>query len=194
MRRTGLVLAGVALVAGFSLLFVFPLREVFRTGLLQPLIETWHVIRWYVLRLPQIVLWIGLLIVAVVFLVRSLVKGLGAGPASEEVEPPAPRSPTEFERLSWLIARARHRPFSRRRLAGELVAPCVRLVAGRERLPLAEARARFEGFGWCDEPAVARFFAYRKHYRGLSRRADFEENLEKTVSFLERYQEGNRWN
>lgn len=194
MRRRGIVITAVALTVGLSVLFVFPLREAFRAGFLEPLIEAWHLARWYVLRLPQAALWIALVLVGAIFLVRMLVKGLGKGPEPRPEEPSVPRSQTEFERLSALIARARHGPFSRQRLAGELVGPCVRLIAGREGLSLTQARSRFEGFSWCDEPAVAGFFAYRRHYRGLGRRADFEGKLEKTVLFLERYQEGSRWN
>jgi len=192
-RRTILAVAAV-LTAGFSLLFVFPLREVFRAGLLEPAIEAWHLVRWYVLRLPQAALWIVLVLAGAVLLVRALVKGLGRRAKPEPVEPPPPRPPTEFERLSALIARSRRGALSRRRLAGELVAPCVRLIARREGLSVAEARLRFERFAWCDEPAVAGFFAYRRRYRGLGWRGDFEEKLEKTVSFLERYQEGSGWN
>ncbi len=189
-QQGGLLLVGLALTVGLSLLFVFPLREVFRTALLEPLIEGWHLARWYILRLPQVVLWTGFVLAAVAFLVWALLRGVGEPPSPNLPEPTSPRLPTEFERLSSLIARSRRGPFSRRRLAGELVGLCVRLIAGRDGLPLAAARARFEGFAWCDEPAVAAFFAYRRHYRGLGRRADFEEKLAKTVSFLERYQEG----
>ena len=75
-------------------------------------------------------------------------------------------------------------------MASELVSLCVRLIAQRERLPIHEARDRFESFEWCDEDGVRAFFNFRRQYYGVGRGRAFNARLRDVVSFLERYHQG----
>jgi len=189
-RRILVVAAGVVILIGITLAFLFPLRELVRTALVEPLIKGYYIASWYVRRLPQLLLWSGLSLLAALFLVRYTVRILGpfSRPRTRWTQTSTP--PSELERLTAVIERAHRYPFSRRSLSSELVRLAVRLIARREGLSLDEARERFESFAWCDDPAVEGFFRYRRHYRGFGQGADFKRKLKQTIAFFERYQKG----
>jgi len=188
-KRVLFIIVGTVLMVAITLLFLFPLRDFVRVGLVEPLITAYYIARWYLRRLPQLLLWAGLVLGATYFLFRAYYRTFP--PAKQRV---AMRRITplgsDLDRLRQTIARARKHSFSRRQIASNLVHTTVRLIARREGLSLDEARERFETFEWCDDYVVRDFFGYRRLHYGWRPGVNFSDKLQRTISFLERYQQG----
>jgi len=188
-KRALFIIVGVVLMVAITLLFLFPLRNFVRVALVEPLITAYYIARWYLHRLPQLLLWAGLVLGTSYLLFRAYYRAFP--PAKQRVA--MRRIALLGSNLDWLrqtIARARKHSFSRRQIASDLVRTAVRLIARREGLSLDEARDRFETFEWCDDCVVRDFFGYRRLHYGWRRGVDFSDKLQRTISFLERYQQG----
>ena len=192
-RKAALILLGLSLLLliGITLVFAFPLRPLFTRLVVKPLIESFLVLRWYVHRLPQLLLWIVFVIIGALVPLHMLTRDHFSKKRAKKRKYILIRSEgSELHRLTETIIRAYHRPFARRRVASKLVPLCVRLIAQRESLPLKEARERFESFQWCDNGAVKEFFNFRRQYYGLGKGRAFASRLHEVVSFLEEYHQG----
>ncbi|MEA3238351.1 MAG: hypothetical protein U9Q94_00985 [Candidatus Bipolaricaulota bacterium] len=188
----GLIVLSFALLIGLAVMFAFPLRGAFVAALVTPLIESFRVLRWYIHRISQLVLWSVLVIAGAILTLRMLTRTFPLPRASKQRRYVLVRSETasELKRLTTMINRARRHPFARRRMASSLVPLSVHLIAQRERLPLREARERFESFSWCDDDAIPAYFNFRRQYYGVGKGRVFDERQHDIVAFLERYHQG----
>ncbi|MCD5416740.1 hypothetical protein LR032_06665 [Candidatus Bipolaricaulota bacterium] len=184
------VIAFITAFAGVALLLLFPLRELVRTALLEPLITAYHIAHWYLLRLPQLLFWGAIFLFATYLLLRCYRRALGPPPPPRAQKRRAPPLLSEVAQVTLLLRRTHRHPFARRSLAGSLVKLTVRMIARREGLTLSEARERFASFTWCDDPAVEEFFRSRSPSYRWDRNADFHKKMQQTISFLERYYQG----
>jgi hypothetical protein len=188
-KRGLFIIVGAVLMVAITLLFLFPLRDFVRVGLVEPLITAYYIARWYLHRLPQLLLWVGLVLGASYFLFRAYFQAFPTAKQRVAMRRVTPLG-SDLNRLRQMILRARKHSFSRRQIASELVRTTVRLIARREGLSLDEARERFETFEWCDTYVVRDFFRYRQLHYGWRPGVDFSDKLQRTISFLERYQQG----
>ena len=188
-KRVLFIIVGAVLMVAITLLFLFPLRDFVRVGLVEPLITAYYIARWYLHRLPQLLLWAGLVLGASYFLFRTYFQAFPIAKQRVAMRRFTPLG-SDLDRLRQMILRARKHSFSRRQIASELVRTTVRLIARREGLSLDEARERFETFEWCDTYVVRDFFRYRQLHYGWRPGVDFSDKLQRTISFLERYQQG----
>ena len=184
-----LILAAIVLLA---ILFAFPLRHAFVSAVVTPLIRDALILRWYLHRISQSVLWIALVLAGSLLMLRVLLQTFPRPETSKKNRYRIVKTQEEsdLKELTETISRARRHPFARRRVASRLVSLSVRLIAQRERLSLKEARERFEAFSWCDDDAVSAFFNFRWQYYGVGLGKAFDRRLHKTVEFLERYHQG----
>ena len=177
-----------------ALLFLFSpvLRDFLKVFLLEPLITSYYVSRWYLARFPQFLLWAGLILVASAFFVRVYWRVFrnSSLPSSKESKSSPKRPQGALRRLTREIHAARHRPFYQRRLARRLGGVAVRMIAIKKRISLIEARTEFEREIWTENPIILSFFRHRKLRPGFASGHDFVAQLEATLSFLERYQQG----
>ena len=187
-----LIATSFVVLLGIAFSLAFPLRPLFMKFVVAPLIESFLVLRWYVHRLSQFMLWIAFVTVGALVVVYILTRDNPRRKHEKRRRYILVKSDTasDLRRLTATINRAHHRPFARRRVASELVSLCVRLIAQQERLSLAEARERFESFQWCDDNAVEKFFNFRRQYYGVGLGKAFDRRLRETVAFLERYHQG----
>jgi len=177
--------------AGFSVLFATVLRGGFRAAILAPLLQAYYLVRFYVVRLPQRLVWVVPLLSVGALLVRVAFRALGPPPKKASRRRPTNVPVDELEQLATAIDRAGYRPFCRKRVTNELAGITARMIARQERIPLAEARANLEAEKWGGDPIVQAFFRTDKKKRRRARRTvRFEEQLRRTVSFLERYSQG----
>ncbi len=188
-KRALFITVGVLLMVTITLLFIFPLRDFVRVGLVEPLITAYYIARWYLHRLPQLLLWAGLVLGASYFLFRTYFRAFPSAKERVAMRRITPLG-SDLDLLRRAIARTRKHSFSRRQIASDLVRTTVRLIARREGLSLDEARERFETFEWCNAHVVRDFFRYRRLHYGWKRGVDFSDKLQRTISFLEDYQQG----
>lgn len=191
-RKLFLIGFGCSVSVGLALVFAFPMRDAFMRLVVTPLIESFMILRWYVHRLSQLMLWVVFVIGASIIVIRSLTRAFPFPKRSPKQKYHffQPDATNDLKRLSLIISHAHHRSFARRKIASELVPLCTRIIAHRERLKLQQARERFESFQWCDDEAVQDFFDYRRQYHGLGKARDFQARLGDVISFLERYYQG----
>ncbi|HDL85189.1 MAG TPA: hypothetical protein ENH11_02495 [Candidatus Acetothermia bacterium] len=187
-----LIILSFALIVFLALLFAFPLRHVFINGIVTPLIESFLVLRWYLHRISQPVLWGVLVMAGAIVMLRILLRTFPLPRFKEKERYIIVRShrQSNLRRMITTIERAHRHPFARRKMASELVSLSVRLIAQRERLSLKEARDTFESFTWCDNDAIRAYFNFRRQYYGVGRGKAFDRRLHEIVAFLERYHQG----
>jgi len=187
-----IVILSFALLIGLAAMFAFPLRGAFMSIVVTPLIESFQVLRWYLHRISQVILWSIIVIVGGVLTLRMFARTFPLPKSEKRRKYVLVMSDTasELRRLTMTINRTRRHPFARRRMASNLVSLSVRLIAQRESLPLREARERFESFNWCDDDAVPDYFNFRRQYYGVGKSKLFNERLRATIAFLERYHQG----
>ena len=191
-RRLALFLMALSfvLLIAIAYAFSFPLRPLFTRLVVTPLIEAFLVLRWYVHRLSQVILWGAFVLAGAAIVLLVLVHRYLPERKKKQRYILIRSEGSELWRLTTAISHAHHRPFARRRVAGELVSLCVRLIAQHERLSLKEARERFESFQWCNDDEIREFFNFRRQYYGVGQGRVFEAKLRNLVSFLERYHQG----
>ncbi len=181
----------LVLATGFSVLFATVLRGGFRAAILAPLLQAFYLVRFYVVRLPQQLVWVAALLFVGALLVRVAFRALGPPPKKASRQRSADAAVDELERLAVVIDRAEYRPFYRELMTNILAAITARMIARQERIPLAEARANLAAGKWGDDPVVQAFFRTdKKKLRRSRRTVRFEEQLRRTVSSLERYSQG----
>ena len=181
----------LVLAIGFSVLFATVLRGGFRAAILAPLLQAFYLIRFYVVRLPHQLVWVAALLVVGALLARVTFRALGPPPQKASKRQSAGAAVDELERLAVVIDRAGVRPFYRELVTNVLTGIFARMIARQERIPLVEARANLAAGKWGDDPVVQAFFHIdKKKRRRTHRTVRFEEQLRRTVSFLERYSQG----
>lgn len=181
----------LVLVAGFSVLFATILRGGFRAAILAPLLQGFYLVRFYVLRLPQQLLWVVPLLLVGALLVRVAFRALGPQPRRTYQQPSTRVVVDELERLATTINYAQYRSFHRERVVNELSKITARLIARQEQIGVDEAQSRLEAGTWGDDPVVRAFFRTdKKKWRRAHRMARFDEQLRHTVHILERYSQG----
>jgi len=185
------IITVLALSTGFSVLFATLLRGGFRNAILVPLFQGFYIIRFYVVRLPQQLLWAVPLLLVGALLLSVTFRALGPPAKSTARQRPVDRTVDELERTAAAINAARYRPFYCKRVTHALEEIAVRMIARQERCPLSDARARLEGGKWGDDPIAQAFFHTDKKKRRLARRRiHFNGQLRHTVHILERYGQG----
>jgi hypothetical protein len=194
VKRRALWLTALLISLPLALLFLFSpvLRDFLKVFLLEPLITSYYVSRWYLARFPQLLLWAGLILIASAFFVRGYWRVLrSSGSPSSKASEPSSKSPKgALQKLTREIHAARHRPFYQRRLARRLTGIAVRMIARRKKISIIEARTEFERETWTEDPIILSFFRHRKLRPGFTSGHDFQAQFEATLSFLERYQQG----
>jgi len=190
--RLGTIFIGFGIFISLTLVFAFPLRTIFMRSIVTPLIDSILVLRWYVHRLPQLMLWIILIIAGSIIAMRFLTRAFPFPKRrkTQRYSFSKPDARSDLQQLCTLIDRSSHHTFARRRIASELAPLCIRLIAHRERLQLGEASKRFKSFQWCDDEAVKTFFDFRQPYHSIKKGKAFRARLDHVVSFLERYYQG----
>ena len=186
------VITLLVLAAGFSVFFATVLRGGFRAAILTPLLQGFYLVRFYVLRLPQQLLWVVPLLVVGVFLVRVAFRALGPRPRHTHLQPPTRVVVDELERLAATINHAQHSSFNQKRVVNELSKITARLIARHEQIRINDAQRCLGAGTWGDDPVVQAFFRTdKKKRRRRARRTDrFNEQLQHTVHILERYSQG----
>jgi hypothetical protein len=185
------IITVLVLSTGFSVLFVTFLRGGFRDAILVPLFQGFNIIRFYVLRLPQQLLWAVPLLLVGALLVRVTFRALGPPAKRPARKRPGDRPVNELEQMAAVINTARYRPFYRKKVADELEKIATRMIARQESCPLDDARVCLKAGEWGDDPIVQAFFRTDKKKRRLARRTNhFNDQLRHTVQILERYSQG----
>ncbi len=185
-RRLATLAAILALVAGLSLLFAFPLRPFFRDSILGPILRGWFFLRWYVGQLSQLLLWDVFVAAGGLLLLRALLRWR----VRDRPRPPArrgPRTGNELDQLAEAIRIAGRRPFFRAILERDLAATATQVVAHGERMSESSARAWLKDEGVRLQPGLGALFAEGDPGRGISGSDNLTTQLEKALSFLERY-------
>jgi len=183
-RRIATLAAALALVAGLSLLFAFPLRPFFRDSILGPILRTSYFVHWYLGRISQLLLWNVFVAAAGLLLLRSVLRGRARGlprlPARR-----ATRIENELNRLAETIRIAGHRPFFRAILQRDLSAVATQVVAHGERISESSALAWLKDVGAHERPGLAVLFAEGNVGRSISGNDNLTTQLEEALSFLE---------
>ena len=186
-RRLTLLVAAVVLTGGLSALFFLTLRGFLRESLLEPILQRWFVIRWYVGRISQALLWNVLTLGGGILLLRAVLRRRSRGPLREG-RPPSLDDPTdELDRLTRTIRLAQRRRLYRALLKRDLAGIAIRLVGRREGLSPNEAHARLLDVRLHGKLGVAAFFADQNLEQMGFLDTSFTRNLDETLSFLEGY-------
>ena len=186
--RFAVPVAITAFVAALTLLLLYdpPLRR----ALLDPIVWMANDIRNGLAKLPQALLWaIALLIGCAILLVawRRLLRGDRRAPKQRPAPMVRPHNANAVAALARDLRRARRHHVSRVRVVRELTVLAIRLIAQREGIPLEEARTRIRSGHWPDDPEIQRFFALRRDGAEAVRKHGFDDAVEATLAFLDRY-------
>ncbi len=195
MRRTRLLIVSAAVLAVIILaivLYVFYTDELL-THVVRPAIQAYYIGRYYLEFIPQLFLWLVPPVVVAVLLIRRMNRQARQERSRRVrrrfVSPVAPGE-GELAQLDRQIARAHHSRFARVRLSRSLMEIAARLIAGRERVPLSEARAKLADGYWRDAHGVHHFLVPRRHYTAQQSGQEFEAMLRRTVEHLEAFDRG----
>jgi len=187
--RFAVPIAVTAFVVALTLLLLYnpPLRRV----LLDPIVWMANDIRNGLAKLPQALLWaVALLIGCAILLVawRKLLRGDRGAPKQQRLTPPVrPHNANAVAALARDLRRARRHHVSRVRVVRELTVLAIRMIAKREGIPLDEARTKIRSGQWPDDPEIRRFFALRRDGAEAIRKHGFDDAVEATLAFLDRY-------
>ena len=196
MKKRVLWITAFAISLPIALVFLFspPLKEFLRAFLLEPLIRSFYIFRWYLARFPQLPLWAGLILTTFAFFVRGYWRALrgtaGRSRPRKVRKGPSRSSKAGLPRLSREIRAAQHRSFYQRRITRRLSGLTIRMIARRKKICITEARTEFEREAWTEDPIILSFFRHRKLKSRFGSGQDFLMQLEATLTFLENYQQG----
>jgi hypothetical protein len=123
------------------------LREEVRAIFVVPLLQGFYIIRHYIDRLPQLIVWIAPLLFFVVLLIRAVV---GTPSLRRQRAYPQHDRPDkgELARLARQIHHARVSRFARVHVCRRLSEIAIRLIARRTGVPLGQARAMLRTGQW----------------------------------------------
>jgi len=185
----------LAFIAGFAaassvtslLLFHFYANEL-RIHVLQPVIEAWFIVRYYLEFIPQLFLWMIPLVLVIIITLRRAVRWTRPEEslASRGTHAAAPAE-GELATLAQQIRRAQHNRFARVRVSRTLVEIGARLIAGREGISLRHARQRLADGYWQPARSVHHFLIPRRHYTARQTGHDFSQSLQQAVEHLEKF-------
>ena len=171
-----------------SIVLFYNYAEQLRIRVLQPVIEAYFVLRYYLEFVPQLFLWmIPLLLVSLIMIrraVRRSQRDRSTQPRRTQAIAPGEG---ELARLTRQIPRAQRSRFARVRLSRTLVEIGARLIAGREGTSLWRARQRLADGYWRNARSVHHFLIPRRQYTARQSGHDFERSLQKTVEHLEEF-------
>ena len=180
-RAVPIVIAAVAfVVVAVAMAASGALREQVRTLFVVPIVQGFYIIRRYVDRLPQLVVWIVPLLLVVVLPARAM---FGRPSQSEHRRRPHHDQPEkgDLARLARQIHRSRLSRFARVHIARRLFEVAIRLMARRTGVSLDEARSTLRAGSWEACEGVGSFLVPQRHYGRTQ--ADFLARLERALSF-----------
>jgi len=178
----GVLSLGVGLTAAFSPAF----REELRLLIVVPFLQAYYVVRFYLDRLPQLLLWLVPLCVLAVLTVRAVLRPVHVPRRRRRwIDPPWREG--ELLVLGRRIHTARISRFGRMRVSRRAAGIAMRLIASHRGASLEEARASLRRKDWCDDKAVASFLQPHAHSGRLGEGKDFQRRLDRVVSYLEQY-------
>jgi len=189
LRPKLLVILGfLVAVLPVSIVLFYSYAEELRIHVLQPAIEAYFVLRYYLEFVPQLFLWMIPLLFVSLIMIRHAVRW------SQRDRSTQPRGAQavalgegELAQLAWRIHRAHHSRFARVRLSRTLVEIGARLIARREGTSLWRARQQLDDGYWRDVGSVHHFLIPRRHYTARQSSHDFERALRETVEYLEEF-------
>lgn len=187
-RKSIFILGFLAAAFIASVVLFYNYAEELRIHVLQPIIETYFIGRYYLDFVPQLILWMIPLLFVAVIMSRRFVRW-----SRQDRSSPPRRTPTpapgegELARLSRRIQRAHYSRFARVRLSRTLVEIGARLIAGKEGSSLGRARRQLAEGYWQNVEAVHHFLTPRRHYTARQSGHDFEGSLRETVDHLEEF-------
>jgi len=152
-RRQWLALAGILII---SLLLAFPLREAVHHIVVVPLAYVFWFISLYYQSIPELLIWIGFLVVIGIIIITNLV-GEPRRPAR------IPDAKKEFEgpveKLSISLKKARRGRYYRWRMAHRLAKVARELLAQREGLEVKQVHDnRLNGQNWSPPRELDEYF------------------------------------
>jgi hypothetical protein len=143
MTRRGFLITGMFLLA---LLTAFILRNVVEQLVIIPLVYLWWLLRLYYSMLPQILVWILLVVVVVFSAVSSLIPEVRYQTASKAVTKPAQG---QIEILAeWLNKSQRGGIYYKWLIANRLGKNAREILAQRDGLAVSKKFGRLEGRSW----------------------------------------------
>ena len=182
------ILGFLVAVLTVSIVLFYNYAEELRIHVLQPVIQAYVLLRYYVEFVPQLFLWMIPLLLVSLIMIRRAVRWSQRGRLTQprRTQPIAPRE-GELARLTRQVHRAHHSRFARVRLSRTLVEIGARLVAGREGTSLWRARQQLADGYWRNARSVHHFLIPRRQYTARQSGHDFERSLRKTVEHLEEF-------
>ena len=182
------ILGFLAAVTVVSIILFYNYAEELRIYVLQPAIEAYFVLRYYLEFIPQLFLWMIPLLFVCLIMIRRAVRWSQRDRSTQprRVQAIAPGE-GELARLARQIHRAHHSRFARVRLSRTLVEIGARLIAGREGASLWRARQQLADGYWRNAGPVHHFLIPRRHYTARQSGHDFERSLRETVEYLEEF-------
>ena len=187
ITRYVLIAAALCVLAlAFAALFVPAVGAELHKALLTPLIAAFYAVRAYIIRLPQLLLWLLPIAIVTILIVRSIL----SLPRSERRRRRERRPKAGEGKLAELIRqiqRTRVSRFARVRVCRRLTETAVRLLAKRRGIPIEEARRRMRAADWQADPRVIAFLVPHRHHRRPSGGKGFLMEFAGTLSFLERF-------
>lgn len=171
-----------------SILLFYNYAEELRIHVLQPAIEAYFVLRYYIDFVPQLFLWLIPLILVSLIMIRRTLRRV-RGDRSKELRRASAIAPNEGElaRMAQQIRRAHNSRFARVRVARTLVEIGARLIAGREGTSLPQARQQLADGYWRKAGPVHHFLIPRRHYTARQTGHDFERSLREAVEHFEEF-------
>lgn len=189
--RSKLIFIPAFLVAALaiSIVLFYNFAEELRIHVLQPAVEAYFVLRYYLSFVPQLLLWmIPLLFVSLIMIRRSSLR------RSQPDRPKQPRRTQaiapgrgELAQLARQIRRAHHSRFARVRISRMLVEIGARQIATHEGTSLWRARQQLAAGYWRNAGNVHHFLTPRRHYTARQSGPDFKRSLQETVRHLEEF-------
>jgi len=171
-----------------SIVLFYNYTEELLIHVLQPAIEAYFVLRYYIDFVPQIFLWLIPLILASLIMIRRTVSPIRRDRSKEPRRASAiALDEGEVARTARQIHRAHNSRFARVGVRRTLVEIGTRLIAGREGASLPQARQQLADGYWRKAGTVNHFLIPRRHYTARQTGHDFERALREAVEHLEEF-------
>jgi len=175
-----------AIAIALAALLVPSVRAELHEAILTPLIAAYFTVRAYVLRLPQLLLWVVPVLVVTLLVVRSMfVMPRFAGRRRRGRVAQAGEG--KLEEMIRQIQRTRVSRFARVRICRHLSDTAMRLLARRHGIPLDEARRRMRQAEWEADRKIIAFLTPHRHHGRPTAGKGFLVQLAGTLTFLERF-------
>ena len=175
-----------ALAIALAALFIPSVRAELHEAILTPLIAAFFTVRAYILRLPQLLLWVVPVLVVALLVVRSLFV-MPRFTRHRRRERLAQAGEGKLAEMIRRIQRTRVSRFARVRICRQLSDTAMRLLARRHGIPLEEARRRMRQGDWEADREIIGFLTPHRHHGRPTAGKGFLVQLAGTLAFLERF-------